>query len=94
LTNDISKIGYAEGAQGVARGLVAIPAGLLADRWGSVFLVRVGCTGLLIALLVMLVFINLSTFSADTIYYVLLGCMIGTGTARGMFLAPLFTLFR
>lgn len=80
---------------GIARGLVAIPAGLLADKWGSVTLVRLGCILAVLSLLVILVFVNLvSFFSTVTVYYIFVGCLVVLGLSFGTYMAPAFTVFR
>lgn len=42
LTGDPLFVGYAEGVQGLCSALVAIPAGLLADKWSRAGVARVG----------------------------------------------------
>eukprot|EP01126_Amoeba_proteus_P039749 TRINITY_DN4208_c0_g1_i6.p1 TRINITY_DN4208_c0_g1~~TRINITY_DN4208_c0_g1_i6.p1 ORF type:complete len:326 (-),score=34.08 TRINITY_DN4208_c0_g1_i6:425-1402(-) len=87
-----SWVGYAEGAQGVAQGVVAIPVGRLADKNGPFIPIRVGAVLILLSSVVLAVIINMNLVPFS-IYYVMLAGLIGVGFGQGIYSAALFTVF-
>ena len=94
ITTSSLKVGYAEGIQGVISSVLAIPFGILADKWCRH---GVGQIGLIVGIissagLIAVLFIGM-VITKDELYWILFGSLALYGVSTGVESSALATMF-
>ena len=92
-TESTLRIGLAEGVQGILSGILAIPFGILADRWIRHKVAKIGLSIKLVACVCMLCCFNITSIPKDMFYWFLMGSLGLYGISVGISTPALSTLF-